>query len=64
MLFLLDTNVLIDANRDYYALDRVPEFWDWLVHFGTEGQVKMYLDWVMGKAGQKLVSELGFVPLH
>jgi hypothetical protein len=44
VLFLLDTNVLIDANRDYYALDRVPEFWDWLVHFGTEGQVKIPIE--------------------
>ena len=24
MLYLLDANVLIDANRDYYPLDRVP----------------------------------------
>ena len=27
------------------------------------GQVKAYLDWVLGP-GQKLVSKLGFVPLH
>ena len=31
MLYLLDANVFIDANRDYYPLDRFPEFWDWLV---------------------------------
>ena len=41
MLYLLDANVLIDANRDYYPLDRVPEFWDWLVHVGKSGSVKM-----------------------
>jgi phosphate transport system substrate-binding protein len=29
-----------------------------------EGQVKMYLDWVVGGPGQRLVSKLGFVPLH
>ena len=28
------------------------------------GQVKMYLDWVVGGSGQRLVSKLGFVPLH
>lgn len=41
MLYLLDVNVLIDAKRDYYEFDRVPEFWDWLAHMGTEGQVKV-----------------------
>lgn len=30
MLYLLDANVLIDANRDYYPMSRVPEFWAWL----------------------------------
>lgn len=37
MLYLLDANVLIDANRDYYPLDRVPEFWEWLEHQGRAG---------------------------
>ncbi len=41
MLYLLDANVLIDANRDYYHLRRVPEFWKWLIHVGTEGLVKL-----------------------
>ena len=41
MLHLLDANVLITANRDYYPLDRVPEFWEWLVHNGNEGSLKM-----------------------
>ncbi len=44
MLYLLDANVLIDANRDYYPLDRVPEFWDWLVDCGTTQQVKIPLE--------------------
>lgn len=38
-LYLLDANVLIDANRDYYPLDRVPEFWSWLEYQGREGRV-------------------------
>lgn len=44
MLYLLDANVLIDANRDYYPLGRVPEFWDWLVDCSTKGQVKLPLE--------------------
>lgn len=41
MLYLLDANVLIDANRDYYPLTRVPEFWKWLAHMGKLGHVKI-----------------------
>lgn len=44
MLYLLDANVLIDANRDYYPIDRVPEFWDWLAAMGERGLVKIPLD--------------------
>ncbi len=41
MLFLLDANVLIDANRDYYPIDRVPEFWDWLLAQAGQGKALM-----------------------
>ncbi len=41
MLYLLDANVFIDANRDYYPIERVPEFWDWLAEMGTRGRVKV-----------------------
>ncbi len=44
MLYLLDTNVLIDANRDYYPIHRVPEFWDWLVYLGNKGLVKIPIE--------------------
>ena len=44
MLYLLDANVLIDANRDYYPLERVPEFWEWLENAGENGQVKIPLE--------------------
>ncbi len=44
MLYLLDANVLIDANRDYYPITRVPEFWEWLVYIGTNGRVKIPLE--------------------
>ena len=41
MLYLLDANVLITAKRTYYPLERVPEFWDWLVEYGNRLQVKI-----------------------
>lgn len=44
MLYLLDANVLIDANRDYYPLNRVPEFWDWLINMGERGLVKIPIE--------------------
>lgn len=44
MLHLIDANVLITANNSYYPLDRVPEFWEWLVHQGAAGQIKMPLE--------------------
>jgi len=44
LIYLLDTNVLIDANRDYYPLHRVAEFWEWLVFMGNKGLVKMPIE--------------------
>ncbi len=44
MLYLLDANVLIDANRDYYPIDRVPEFWEWLADAGENNRVKIPLE--------------------
>ena len=41
MRYLLDANVLIDANRDYYPIERVPEFWQWLLHHARSDRVKM-----------------------
>ena len=41
MLYLLDANILIDANRYYYPIDRVPEFWDWLLNLGNRRLVKI-----------------------
>ena len=40
-LYLLDANVLIDAQRDYYPFEMVPEFWDWLVHMARQGTIKV-----------------------
>lgn len=41
MLFLLDANTLIDAHRDYYPMDRVPEFWNWLLRNAADSRVKI-----------------------
>lgn len=41
MMFLLDANVIITAKDSYYALNQVPEFWDWLLHQGTNGHLKV-----------------------
>lgn len=41
MLYLLDANVLIRAHEDYYGIDQVPQFWDWLLATAAEGTVKM-----------------------
>ena len=40
-LYLIDANVLIRANTDYYPLDRVPQFWDWLITQASNGLIKM-----------------------
>lgn len=41
MLYLLDANTLITAHRTWYALNRVPEFWRWILHHAEAGAVKM-----------------------
>ncbi|WP_295998255.1 DUF4411 family protein [Rugamonas sp.] len=43
-LYLLDANVLIDAHNKYYAVDMVPEFWDWLLFQPESGVVAMPLE--------------------
>lgn len=44
MIHFLDANTLIDASRDYYSFDVVPEFWEWLAHLGKKGDVKIPLE--------------------
>lgn len=41
MVFLLDADTLIRADRVYYPLMRFPVFWDWLQHNGNAGHVKI-----------------------
>ena len=44
MLYLLDANILINAKNQYYPIDRVPEFWDWLIHQGEQGNIKIPIE--------------------
>lgn len=39
-VFVLDTNVFIEAHRRYYAFDLVPGFWDALVECARHGAIK------------------------
>jgi len=44
VIYLLDANTLIDAKRDYFEFERVPEFWEWLQHQGVEGNIKIPIE--------------------
>jgi Domain of unknown function (DUF4411) len=44
VLYLLDANVLITAHNSYYAINRVPEFWEWLAHICSEERAKVPLE--------------------
>jgi hypothetical protein len=39
MVWLLDTNVLVNAKRDYYGFEFCPGFWEWLDVAWAAGQV-------------------------
>ncbi len=41
MLYLLDTNALIEAKNLYYPIDRVPHFWAWVVDHARTGRIKL-----------------------
>ena len=41
MLYLLDANVMIRAHEDYYPIDRIPQFWSWLIANAESGLVKI-----------------------
>lgn len=44
LIYLLDANVLINANNFYYSFDAVPQFWEWLIHMGNSDYVKIPLE--------------------
>lgn len=41
LLYLLDANTLITANNQYYPIERIPQYWDWLIEKGEAGLVKI-----------------------
>jgi Domain of unknown function (DUF4411) len=41
LIYLFDANTLIQAKNEYYPLEHIPQFWDWLVEQGTAGLVKI-----------------------
>ena len=77
MLYLLDADVPIDANQYYYPVDRVPQFWDWLLALGQGGQVKIpqeiydevtagndaAADWLKKNAADLLLNETVLPPV-
>lgn len=40
-LYLIDANVLIRAHGDYYPINRIKPFWEWLLGEAEAGRVKM-----------------------
>lgn len=53
MLYLLDANVLITAHDDYYPIDRIPQFWEWIIDNTKQGHLKMPFEMIAEvKAGQ------------
>ncbi len=44
MIYLLDANVLIDADDGPYPIDRFPVFWNWLAYKVETGQVRVPIE--------------------
>ena len=40
-MYLLDANVLIQADAEYYPLDRFPQFWKWIADRGRNDVLKI-----------------------
>jgi hypothetical protein len=40
-VYLLDANVMIRAHEDYYPIDRIPQFWAWLLERASQNVIKM-----------------------
>lgn len=41
MLYLIDANVLIKAHDEYYPIDRIPQFWEWMLKNARNNLIKM-----------------------
>ena len=53
-MYLLDSNVLIRAHADYYPIERIPQFWDWLHLKAKEDVLKMPLEILNEIVGQMI----------
>jgi len=57
VLYLFDANVLITLNNTYYAIDQVPEYWDWVQDQAAKGNIKIAVEimneMLAGKNSQK-----------
>ena len=40
-MYLIDANVLMEAHATFYPIDRIPQFWEWLVEQGKAGLIKI-----------------------
>lgn len=73
-LYLLDASVAIDAHQLYYPMDRVPQFWDWLLRHAREGRIKMpdeihaeiagndeqLIDWMNANKNDLILTDQGY----
>ena len=51
-VFVLDTNVFLEAALRYYAFDLAPAFWDKLVQHATDGRIES-VDWVQRELSRR-----------
>jgi hypothetical protein len=51
--YLIDANVLMEANRRYYSLDFAPAFWEYLIRSAKDGRIlsidRVYEEILKGK---------------
>lgn len=54
MLYLLDANVLMTAHDAYYPIERVPQFWEWIIDNAKHNHIKIPYE-ILGEleAGRK-----------
>lgn len=43
-LYLIDANIIIHAHSFYYPLNRVPEFWEWLLFHAKNNNIKLPIE--------------------
>lgn len=41
MIYLFDANTFIQAKNEYYPLEHIPQFWEWMVEQGEAGLIKI-----------------------